>query len=75
MTTLDMLANSSSASRTDFVSTDAADLASHMHHCASSRGRFFAVQSALELAHGVMFSRIVTMTALFGLCLALVAVA
>lgn len=44
----------------DFVSTDTAALASHMNHCASKRSRFFGVHAALELAHSVVFSRMVT---------------
>lgn len=44
----------------DFVSTDTAALASHMDHCASKRSRFFGVHAALELAHSVVFSRMVT---------------
>ena len=44
----------------DFVSTDTASLASHMSECASKRSRFFSLHAALELAHSVVFSRIVT---------------
>ena len=44
----------------DFVSTDTAALASHMDHCASKRSRFFGLHAALELAHAVIFSRMVT---------------
>ena len=44
----------------DFVSTDAAALASHMSHCASKRSRFFGLHAALELAHAVVFQRMVT---------------
>lgn len=44
----------------EFVSTDTAALASHMDHCASKRSRFFGVHAALELAHSVVFSRMVT---------------
>ena len=51
---------------TDFVSTDIAALASHMGHCASKRSRFFGVHAALELAHSVVFSRVVT-AALLGI--------
>jgi hypothetical protein len=46
--------------RTDFVSTDNAALASHMSNCASKRSRFFSLHAALELAHSVVFSRMVT---------------
>ena len=44
----------------DFVSSDTAALASHMDHCASNRSRFFGLHAALELAHTVVFSRMVT---------------
>ena len=44
----------------DFVSTDHADLASHMSGCARSQGRFFGVGTALQVAHSVVASRIVT---------------
>ena len=44
----------------DFVSTDTAALASHMSDCASKRSRFFGLHAALELAHSVVFSRMVT---------------
>jgi hypothetical protein len=46
--------------RADFVSTDTAALASHMCRCASKRSRFFGLHAALELAHSVVFSRMVT---------------
>lgn len=52
---------------TDPVSTDVAELASHMNHCASSHSRFFFVQSAIQSAHGVLSPRIVTVAALAGL--------
>ena len=44
----------------DFVSTDTAALATHMDHCASKRSRFFGLQAAFEMAHSVVFSRMVT---------------
>lgn len=46
--------------KADFVSTDTAALASHMSDCASKRSRFFGLHAALELAHSVVFSRMVT---------------
>ena len=46
--------------QSDFVSTDTAALASHMSHCASKRSRFFSLHAALELAHSVVFTRMVT---------------
>ena len=44
----------------DFVSTDSAALYSHMSHCASTRSRFFGLHAALEFAHSVLLSRMVT---------------
>ncbi len=44
----------------DFVSSDTAALASHMSHCASTRSRFFGLHAALEYAHSLVFSRMVT---------------
>lgn len=75
MTTLELMADSSSASSPDFVSTDAANLASHMNHCASSRSRFFALRSALQSAHSLVSPRIVTVVALLAICLGLLTVA
>ena len=49
---------------TDFVSTDAADLASHMTHCAGSQGPFFSLYAALQSAHSVVSPRLVTVTAI-----------
>jgi len=60
-----------SPAHADFVSTDAAELASHMDHCASSHSRFFFVHSALQSAHGVLSPRIVTVAALATLGLGL----
>lgn len=51
----------------DPVSTDAAELASHMNHCASSHSRLFVVHSAMQSAHGVLSARIVTVAALTSL--------
>jgi hypothetical protein len=61
----------------DSVSTDAAELASHMNHCASSHSRFFFVHSALQSAHGALSPRIVTVAALalLGMGLALIILA
>jgi hypothetical protein len=75
MTTLDIMADSSSANRTDFVSTDTAELASHMSHCASSRGRFFALHSALQAVHRLVCPRVVTVAALVLISLGLLAAA
>lgn len=74
MTTLEILADSSSARTTDFVSTDSANLASHMSHCASSRSRFFALHSALQSIHGLVSPRIVTVSAVLAICLGLLVV-
>ena len=57
---------------TDFVSTDNAALASHMDCCISKRSRFFNVHAALELAHSVIFSHMVTASVLVGVLLVLV---
>ena len=64
MTTLKIISRFPSAESTDFVSTDAAELASHMSHCAHSRSRFFALQTALDSAHSAISPRIVTVAAL-----------
>ena len=58
----------------DFVSTDTAALASHMDHCASKRSRFFGLHAALELAHSVVFTRMVTAVVLAMVLLAVVGV-
>ena len=71
MTTLEIRADTPSAPHADFVSTDAANLASHMNHCASSRGRFFTLQSAFESAHSIARPRIVTIAVLGAACLVL----
>ncbi|SFU86088.1 hypothetical protein SAMN05216350_106259 [Polaromonas sp. YR568] len=75
MTTLEIMADRPSAIHDDFVSTDAADLASHMDQCAHSRGRFFGLQTGLQSAHSVMSPRIVTVAAIMAICFALLAVA
>ena len=64
MTTLKLISRFSSVESPDFVGTDAAELASHMSHCASSRSRFFALQTALDSAHSALSPRIVTVAAL-----------
>ena len=58
----------------DFVSTDTAALASHMDRCASRRSRFFGLHAALESAHSVVFSRMVTAALLAVVLLAIVGV-
>jgi hypothetical protein len=47
-------------SEADFVSTDQASLASHMHGCARSKGRFFSLRTSAQVIHAVVASRIVT---------------
>ena len=49
--------------KTDFVSSDAAALASHMSRCATSRSRFFRLHAALETVHSMASPRIVTLAA------------
>jgi hypothetical protein len=71
MTTMEIMADTPSAIHDDFVSTDAADLASHMDQCAHSRGRFFGLQTGLQSAHSVMSPRIVTVAAIVAICLGL----
>ena len=51
---------SQNQSHPDFVSSDTAALASHMSRCASTRSRFFGLHAALDYAHSVVFSRMVT---------------
>ena len=63
---------------TDFVSTDAADLASHMRHCAGSHGPFFSLHAALQSAHSVVSPRLVTVAAIgtiAAICIGLLATA
>jgi hypothetical protein len=64
MTTLKINSHFSSPETPDFVDTDTAQLASHMNHCASSRSRFFALQTALHSVHSALSARIVTVAAL-----------
>ena len=64
MTTLKIDSRFASPETPDFVVSDAAELASHMSHCAHSRSRFFALQTALHSAHGALSARIVTVAAL-----------
>ena len=73
MTTFNLSPHFSSA--TDFVSADTADLASHMSHCAHSRGRFFALHSTLQSTHGVVCSHMVTVSALVAIGLGLMLLA
>ena len=64
MNVLNTSTHFSNACHSDFVSTDSAALALHMDDCASSRGRFFGLQSVLEAAHSTMFPRLITAAAI-----------
>ncbi len=75
MTSLEIMADSPSARANDFVSTDAAQLASHMSHCASSRSRFFDLYAAAEFLHALARPRIVTVMVLAAMGLSLIVVA
>ena len=75
MTTLKIISRFSSPETPDFVVSDAAELASHMNHCASSRSRFFALQTALHSAHSALSARIVTVAALLVVAVTLLALA
>lgn len=75
MNTLKIISRLSPAERPDFVESDTAELASHMSHCASSRSRFFALQTALDSAHSALAARIVTVAALLVLAAILFALA
>ncbi|RZL88624.1 MAG: hypothetical protein EOP82_22425 [Variovorax sp.] len=50
--------------KVDFVSDDFDALASHMRHCASAHGRWFAVRSGLQRMRSMAAGRIVTMACL-----------
>jgi hypothetical protein len=75
MTTLKIISRFSSPETSDFVVSDAAELASHMNHCASSRSRFFALQTALHSVHSALSARIVTVAALVVIAAAFFALA
>jgi len=60
---------------TDFVSSDAANLASHMSHCAGSHSPFFPFRAALQSAHSALTPRLVTVAAVATICLGLLAAA
>ena len=74
--TMTILTNSTNDIRglTDFVLTDNAALACHMYDCASRRSRLFSLQAALEIAHSVIFGRVVTAAVLALAMLVLVGV-
>ena len=59
----------------DFVSTDAAALASHMSHCAVSHSPFFPFHAALQSAHSALTPRLITVAAVATLCLGLLVAA
>jgi hypothetical protein len=50
------------------VSHDSDLLALHMRSCERARGRFFKLQSAFEVAHGIVSPRIFTSAAVVLLC-------
>lgn len=52
----------------EFVSSDFVALASHMTDCERSRGRFFALRTALESLHAMTARRIVTTGAVIACC-------
>ena len=58
----------------DFVSSDSAALASHMSRCAIGRGRFFGLHAALESAHALFFSRMVTCALIAALAIGMLGV-
>lgn len=64
MTILKITSQFSSRENPDFVGSDAAELASHMSHCASTRSRFFALQTTLDSVHSALSARVVTVAAL-----------
>lgn len=64
MSTLKIIPAFSSAEPMDFVSTDEAELASHMKSCASARGRLFGLGSAMQSTHSLLTPRIVTVGSL-----------
>ncbi len=68
MTTSPAEAGSRFPAHNDPVSSDFIALASHMNDCERSRGRFFALRTALELLHATASHRIVTTGALFLVC-------
>ena len=71
----DFSANAIRSSAADFVDSDSARLALHMHRCASSRGRFFAFRTGLQSAHASLASRVVTVGAGIFVGVALIAFA
>ena len=44
----------------DLVTSDFVALASHMHACKRSRGRFFSIRATLETLHALTAPRMVT---------------
>jgi hypothetical protein len=52
----------------DLVSRDSDLLALHMQSCERARSRFFKLQSAFEIAHGIISPRIFTSAAVIVLC-------
>jgi len=74
MTALKIGSRFPSTTGADFVDSDTAELASHMNHCASARGRFFALHGALESTQSALSARIVTVAALLAVAVTAYAV-
>jgi hypothetical protein len=66
-------ADMGSAAGVDFVSLDAANLASHMNRCESARGRFFTLRMSWQSCRDVLSGRIVTVAAGLAVAAALIA--
>ena len=58
----------------DFVTSDTAALALHMHSCASTRSRFFGLHTKLESAHSIVCARMVTATVVAVILLSVVGI-
>lgn len=69
-----MLGTPGTSTSVDFVPGDLAALASHMQHCARSRGSMPGLKSALQTGRAVVAGRLVTM-ACIGAVLAIVVLA
>ncbi len=59
----------------DFVSTDAAALASHMRSCADKRSRFFGLHVAMEPVYSLIFPRLLTFAMVALLLIAVTSIA
>jgi hypothetical protein len=54
----------------DFLSTDAAALASHMRSCANKKSKFFVLQVGMERLHSLIFPRLLTLLIVTALLIA-----